>query len=297
MNIEKPLRILVRRSAAMGDVIMSTGVVRELKIRYINSEIDVVTEFADVYKNNPHVKNMYHPDYFPNAYGLYDLYINLDDSYEHNPVNHYLDSYFYRAFGENNLDKSVDLFETDEDHSMILDFQRQHQLDQYIVVHMRNWYWELKNMNLQTWFDVYAQIFEQHENLRVVCVGSASDHYIDLPMFVDARGKFTPQQLKVLIEGARCFVGTDSGPFHCAAATDTPIVALLTHLLPERIVPYRHMLSQGWNTTAISAEIDCIGCNDRQARPVNQIICERGNMPCKDSFNSRVIADAITKTL
>jgi len=297
MNIEKPLRILVRRRAALGDVIMSTGVVRELKIRYINSEIDVVTEFTDVYKNNPHVKNVYHPDYFPNDYKLYDLYINLDDSYEHNPVNHYLDSYFYRAFGENNLDKSVDLFETDEDHSMILDFQHQHQLDQYIVVHMRNWYWELKNMNLQTWFDVYAQIFEQHENLRVVCVGSASDHYIDLPMFADARGKFTPQQLKVLIEGARCFVGTDSGPFHCAAATDTPIVALLTHLLPERIVPYRASLAQGWNTTAISAEIDCIGCNDRQARPVNQIICERGNMPCKDSFNSKTIADAIIKTL
>jgi len=296
MNIERPTQILVLRRAAMGDAIMSTGVIRELKKRYANSVIDMVTEFADVYKNNPHVRQVYHPDSCPVHPGLYDLYINLDNCYENNPLNHYLDSYFYRAFGENNLDKSVDLFETDEDHSTMLNFQHQHQLDQYIVVHMRNWHWELKNMNLQTWFDVYAHVFEHTEGLRVVCVGSASDHYIDLPMFVDARNNFTPQQLKVLIAGAQCFVGTDSGPYHCAAATDTPMVALLTHLLPERIVPYRHG-EYGWRTTAISADIDCTGCNDRQVRPVNQIICERGNMPCKDSFNSKTIADAIIKTL
>jgi ADP-heptose:LPS heptosyltransferase len=295
MNIERPIQILVRRRAALGDAIMSTGVVRELKKRYSNCEIDLITDFPDAYRNSPHVRQLFTTSHAINP-TVYDLYINLDDCYEFNPENHYLDSYFYRALGENTVDRSVELFDTDEDKTQILNFLNQNQLDQYIVVHMRNWYWELKNMALQTWFDVYAEVFEKHNNIKVVCVGGATDFFIDLPMFVDARGNLTPQQLKVLISGARCFVGTDSAPYHCAAATDTPIVALLTHLLPERIVPYRHG-KYGWNTTAISAEIDCIGCNDRQARPVSQIICERGTMPCKDSFNSKAIANAIINTL
>jgi ADP-heptose:LPS heptosyltransferase len=54
MNIERPIQILVRRQAALGDVIMSTGVVRELKNRYI-CDIDVATEFPNVYDNNPNV--------------------------------------------------------------------------------------------------------------------------------------------------------------------------------------------------------------------------------------------------
>jgi ADP-heptose:LPS heptosyltransferase len=296
MNIERPTQILVRRRAALGDVIMSTGVVRELKHRYPDADIDVITEHVDVYRDNPHVRRVLNAAVVAVDPAAYDVYVNLDDCYEHNPLNHYLDSYFYRAFGNNTLDHSVELFDSDEDRAHILNLQHSNQLDQYIVVHMRNWHWELKNMNIQTWFDVYAYVFEHTEGLRVVCVGSDADHYIDLPMFVDARGQYTPQQLKVLIAGAQCFVGTDSGPYHCAAATDTPIIALLTHLKPERIVPYRHG-EYGWRTTAISADIDCVGCNDRQVRPVNQIICERGNMPCKDSFNSLTIADAILKTL
>jgi ADP-heptose:LPS heptosyltransferase len=104
----------------------------------------------------------------------------------------------------------------------------------------------------------------------------------------------------VLMDGARCFVGTDSAPYHCAAASDTHVIALLTHLHPDRILPIRNRgLGTGlsWNATAITADIDCVGCNDRQARPVSQIICERGTMPCKDSFDSTEIATAIMEQL
>ncbi len=96
MKIEKQIKILVRRRAALGDVIMSTGVVRELKNRY-DCSIDVATEFPNVYDNNPNVRAIYHTNAMPDP-ANYDLYINLDDAYEHNPLNHYLDSYFYRAF-------------------------------------------------------------------------------------------------------------------------------------------------------------------------------------------------------
>ena len=71
MNIERPVQILVRRRAALGDVIMSTGVVRELKSKY-RCEIDVATEFPNVFDNNPHVRAIYHTDATPDVKN-YDL--------------------------------------------------------------------------------------------------------------------------------------------------------------------------------------------------------------------------------
>ena len=111
MNLERPIQILVRRRAALGDVIMSTGVVRELKKKYNNNcEIDVATEVLEVYNNNPHVRNVFHTHEIPEV-DKYDIYINLDDAYEYNPLNNYVDSYFYRAFGTSAVDnKAVELF-------------------------------------------------------------------------------------------------------------------------------------------------------------------------------------------
>jgi len=69
-----------------------------------------------VFNNNPHVRALYHTEAMPNP-AAYDLYINLDDAYEYNPVNHYVDSYFYRAFGTSTVaNKSVELFANDNDH-------------------------------------------------------------------------------------------------------------------------------------------------------------------------------------
>ena len=86
MNIEKPMQVLIRRRASLGDVIMATGVVRELKKKY-KCDIDIATEYPNVFDNNPHVRAIYHTDATPKVES-YDLYVNLDDAYELNPVNH-----------------------------------------------------------------------------------------------------------------------------------------------------------------------------------------------------------------
>jgi ADP-heptose:LPS heptosyltransferase len=91
-------------------------------------------------------------------------------------------------------------------------------------------------------------------------------------------------------------VGIDSGPFHCAAASKTHIVALLTHLKAERIIPERKWM-KGYDVTAIETLEDCRGCNDRQALPVRQLVCEKGNYPCTTNFDTQAIANAILKTL
>lgn len=290
MKIERPIQILVRRRAALGDVIMSTGVVRELKDRY-DCIIDIATEFPNVYNNNPHVRAIYHTDAMPEP-TAYDLYINLDDAYEHNPLNHYIDSYFYRAFGTSAVDnKAVELFANAVDQDTVNAFVQDNALDAYIVIHIRQWYWALKNMSWDTWYAVFERLFANRTDFKIVCVGSASDGFVEHPLFVDARDKLSVQQQKLLMDHARCFVGIDSGPYHIAAASNTHIISLHTHLLPERIVP------KNKSVTPILASVDCVGCNDNQQRPISQVICKYGDFRCSNSFDADQIANSILEIL
>jgi len=290
LNIERPQQILVRRRAALGDVIMSTGVVRELKNRY-TCEIDVATEFPNVYNNNPHVRAIYHTNAMPDP-AKYDLYINLDDAYEHNPLNHYLDSYFYRAFGTSAVDnKSVELFHSDYDNDIVNAFCQDNELDRFIVIHIRQWHWALKNMSWDTWYAVFEKLFSTRTDFKIVTVGSSTDGTVDHPLFVDARDRLSVQQQKLLMDSARCFVGIDSGPYHIASASETHIISLHTHLLPERIAP------QHKPYTAIKSSVDCVGCNDNQQRPVSQVICKHGDFRCSNSFDAERIAVNILEIL
>lgn len=296
MKTETPINILVQRRASIGDVIMSTGVVRELKHKYgSNANIDVATDYAEVYRNNPHIRNIFPVDQIPDV-RRWEIFVNLDNAYELNPTEHYVKNYFYRAFGGNSLNQQVELFPNDEDKTAVVDFRQQNELDRYIVVHMRNWHWPAKNITMEVWFDVYAKLFEKRTDFRVVCVGGSTDFEVEHPLFVDARAKFNNQQLKLLCDGAQAFVGVDSGPYWCAAASRTHIIALLTHLRPEVILPIRNW-EDGKNAVAIQTLEDCAGCNDTQRRPVSQLICKKGNTPCNNNFDTDAIATAILKVL
>jgi ADP-heptose:LPS heptosyltransferase len=292
MKLDKPINILVQRRSAIGDVVMTTGVVRELKARYgDNAQIDIGTDCLGVYRNNPHVRNIIPVDQLPNV-GQWDIHYNLDDAYEVNPVDNYVDNYFYRVFGTTDMDKHVELFPTDSDLSVVQDFQTNNELDTYIVVHMRNWHWQAKNIDMAVWLDIYGKLFEETADFKIVCVGGQTDHVVDHPLFVDARDKFDVQQLKVLCDGARAFVGIDSAPYWSASASSTKLIALLTHLRPEVILPFRTA-----PTIAIQTSEACAGCNDRQQRPVRQIVCAKTNYPCINNFNTDQIAKEILKQL
>jgi ADP-heptose:LPS heptosyltransferase len=283
----KPINILVQRRASIGDVIMTTGVVRELKKQYKeNANIIVATDYMEVYKNNPHIAGV-----VPVASvdpKQFDVVYNLDDAYEYSPYTNYVNTYFYRVFGSNTtMDHSVELFDTPTD-KMEID-------GDYIVVHMRNWHWQAKNIDMTVWFDVFAKVFETNDTVKVVCVGGNTDSFVEHPNFIDARNK-TSQQIKALCDGAKCFVGIDSGPYWCAAASKTHIIGLLTHLLPERIMPDRKR-EYMYNATAIQTREDCAGCNDEQTRPIHQIACKKTDFPCTRNFDTDAIATAILETL
>jgi ADP-heptose:LPS heptosyltransferase len=290
LKIKRPINICVKRRAAIGDVVMTTGVVRELKKKYgTTAEITVATDYPGAYKNNPHITRVVPAGADISAF---DVIYNLDDAYEYHTGSNFIDCYFHRVFGHTDFHKSVELFATDEDRTRVLNFQYQNDLDQYIVIHMRNWHRQAKNISTTVWFDIFARLFEQTTDFKIVVVGGRTDHTVDHPLFVDAREQFNDQQLKCLMDNAACFVGIDSGPFWCAAASDTHLIALLTHLAPDCIMPVRTAKS-----TAIPTLEDCAGCNEKQVTPVRQIVCSKGNTPCINNFDTEAIATAILETL
>ena len=89
-NIKK---ILVIRLSSMGDIILTSALIRNLKTNFPDAEIDFVLakEYEEIYLNNPHIRNIYNYDkswknndlevfkskILSENYGLYDLVIDL----------------------------------------------------------------------------------------------------------------------------------------------------------------------------------------------------------------------------
>jgi len=290
MKLETPTEILVRRKGALGDVIITTGVVRELKNMYgDNCVIDVTTEYPNVYNNNPHVRNVIHTDTELDL-SKYNVVYNLDDTYEYNPGLHFADSYFYRVFGNTNMDKSMELFVNDEQ-TAELDKVVESLGSSFVVIHMRRWHWELKNIAVEVWLDVINRILEADPNVKIACTGGPTDFYPEgHPRVLDIRGLDAGSTCYVM-DHAKCFVGIDSAPFHIAGASETHIVALLSHMYPDRVLPFRDGV-MGSNCTVIQAQVDCVGCHNRQARPVRRIVCERDDYACNKLWDTKAIADA-----
>jgi ADP-heptose:LPS heptosyltransferase len=296
MKIESPVNILVKRRAALGDVVMSTAVVRELYKQHDgNCAITVETEFPLVYKNNPYIVDL--RNWGEVNTNDYDVVYNLDDAYELNPDNHFISSMMSRVFGPHlgNLNQQPDLHVDDNDRSTVdADLA---DIGPFFAVHMRNWHWPLKNIDIEIWADIISRVFEKTTEYKIVCVGGPTDYVFEgHPLIVDARAKYTPQQLRYLLDYARCFVGIDSGPFQIAGASSTHVIGLLTHNPPENIMPIRRM-DPTWHHTAIQADINCVGCNVNQDRPVRGINCIHGDFRCNKLFDTQRIADAILEQL
>ena len=61
-NPQTRTRILVIQTAFLGDVVLTTALIRSLKRIFADSEMDIITipQAADIFKHNPHINNILH---------------------------------------------------------------------------------------------------------------------------------------------------------------------------------------------------------------------------------------------
>jgi ADP-heptose:LPS heptosyltransferase len=286
-------KILLIRHGALGDVIWTTPIVRQIwRDHGGDCLIDVLTLKTEVFQGSPWVNTIMTPETFDRRQALYDKTINLDLAYEKYPSMHLLAAYAKFSHGSIEAVSALEpeLFETRQDQASI---QRRigTEIDgPFLVLHMRRDTWPSRNLNIDKWRAIVDEILSATD-LKIVQVGSPNEVCFD----GDARllnwmGQLSLQQLKVLIAEAQLYLGIDSGTLHVAACTQTPIVAMFTSCHHTYREPLGRDKSQFF---PIPADIECYGCQSRMPPPVTGVVCARGDVACIESFVPEKIGRAI----
>lgn len=289
-------KILVIRSGAMGDVLLATPIIRKLfKDRKGFCTIDIATRYKDIFKNSPYVNNVIQPKELRELKTSYELILNLDLAQEKNKNVHITDAYHFMAFGLNEEDKNLsnnqpELFSSENEVSRIEDWTKKFP-NGYIVCHNRvDESQPYRNVPLPEWNKLLFKILGESK-LPIIQVGSKD---MDVAIhgqneLIDCRDEFTLQELKEVIQRAKLFLGTDAGPLHIAACTNTPIVSFFTIAHHE----FRKPLRTNSVFHPITPNIDCYGCV-KDYPLIWGFECTRKDNACVNKFN---IDEAAKKAL
>ena len=277
MSIKDPVQILVNRTGALGDVLLTTGVIRDLKRQYAESgmrcEIDVRTEFPELFIANPYVRDIY-PRRDLNHY---ERLLDFDLAYEQRPDLHVIDAYA-RIAGVNRERCRPELF---GEVAPFTDLP-----EQYVTIHMRNHHWANRNLPENFWIELIGRIISDTD-LAVVQIGGGTDlSFGEIEGRLYNRvGQYSVHETYAAIQSAQAFVGVDAGSLHIAACTETPILGLFTAVRAE----YREPIGRRAPHINVAADIDCYGCVEGYERPLTTYRCDRGDEECTRRFN----ADAV----
>ncbi len=248
--------ILVNRTGALGDVVLTTPIVRRLKHENPDAEIHIRTGYSDVFRDNPHVMRVWKPDERPD----HDRLVELDLAYERKPLMHVVDAYFIETFGyplKNLYDSQQELF--------YRKLPRPRNVRPMVAVHAARAGWRSRTLPEKTWLEVCRLLKEV--GMRPLLVGTMRDELRGSGHM----GFHHPDLLAQAAAIARCdcFVGSDTGLLHVAGATDTPIVGVFTAVDPAYRLPYRE------NCIAVVPEgMDCLFCHGRREPPATTESCE-----------------------
>lgn len=268
--------INIKRTGALGDVILTTPIIRKLREINPDSVINLYTDCPVVYKNNPNVNGVFTANSCPN-----EFCINLDLVYERNPKTHIIEAYSQYVFDSALINKRTELFPNDDDKKKVLDIKNHYRIINHkaVIIHMAR-SWENRTISLSRWIEFIDRLLEKR--LQPVIVGSGDDLVYDHPQVVNLKNKLSIHHIYLLCSSVYAFVGIDSGLLHVAGATDDnccKVFGIFTCAEAQYRMPFR------LNTSAIESVIDCYGCLHRKPAPVTFAGCDRGDNLCTELIN------------
>lgn len=275
-------RILIIRSGAMGDVLLLTPIIRQIYLdRQGFCEIDIATHYAELFDSNPYISQVISIKDLKRNTKSYDWILNLDMAIERNKNPHITHSYGFYAFGLRNFNGTPEVFSKEEDKQVVGHYIKKLASD-YIVVHNRHDPTQpYRHIDVELWKKFLICLSEIFKT-PILQIGIQDlDIALDTnPYFLDTRGKFNLAQTKELISHAKLFIGTDGGPLHIAACTDTPIVGFFTLVHHSSRQPLR----ENGQFIPITPLLDCYGCVKDYPTPWG-FDCRRGDHACVRSFD------------
>ena len=277
----------MRRSGALGDVMMATPILRELNRRHPNVKVIFATQCPDALRGNPYVHSIVSS--MEQILGQTSTVYDLDLAYEYRPKMHIVDAYAQVVFGAPVSDKRIDLNSTRADfihaHTLMgshVSFER----DKVVVVHQAV-SWANRTWPKQYWDQVVQNLASRGH--KVVVVGRGGDFQSDMISgVVNLVNKLTIPQVREVISHAKLFIGPDSGLMHVAQSTHTPIIGFFTVANPD----YR--ITRPKDFITCTPRSDCRFCLHEERPPVTFVGCRVGTLQClKEITPHDVVSKAI----
>lgn len=240
------LPFVIRRMGAIGDVLLTTPLIAEIKRQNPRSEIFVETAYPQLFKNNPNVKEAAHWEF--NDARRWACVIDLDLSYE-NMVNTGIQDAYFKTANIIGKPAAPELYPDPETVKSVADSLGD---KQWVAVHVGPSTWKGKHWPFDRWEKVCRRLSDK--GWRVLLVGTPGP---SLPNYLDLRGQTDFQTLAAVMRCCKLFVGIDSFPIHVAQSQGTAVVGLFGATLPEFILTGDY--------TAVCGDAPCAGERHRVA--------------------------------
>jgi ADP-heptose:LPS heptosyltransferase len=276
------MRVLVKRDAAIGDVLLTTPVLRALRLKWPEARITVATLFPELFRDNPDVRLAVKKA----PAQIFDQSYDLNLAYERAPSLHIVDAY-----------ASVCGVECVEKRSRIYPNASERAFSEGLL---RGTHWVTLHAGPSAWLgrhwppEKFAQVSRtlRAEGWKIALIGAASPAVIDHDL--DLRGKTSIHQLAAIVERSDLFLGVDSFPMHLAVASRRPTVALFGCIDPSLRLPGS---PEARGVTAPLQHVWCLGCHHFLPAPRTHTGCFRDRVLCMEMLTPETVLSAVYDVL
>lgn len=284
-------KIGVKRTGALGDCIVATGIIEKLKNDNPASEIFVCTKQPFAFSNNHNIVKIFENNELMDC----DIVYDLDLVYESRPDTKRWIAYADSVFGEGEYIEAEilpKLYSKQVDRIDLLNKIKSNKLfvgNNFVVIHPNANSWESRKLSKEVWDEVIDILILK--GYKVISVGKNGDLKLrEREMFFDMIDKFELGEIRELIKNAKMFIGLDSGIMHIALSTNTKVIGIFSVADPKNVIYRKH------NSVAVEPESECKYCLTYKVKPpVTFLKCQQGNNECINSITSGKIIEAVEK--
>jgi ADP-heptose:LPS heptosyltransferase len=273
----KNKKIILQRKGAIGDVLMTTPIIRKLKEIYPDHKLifNTIKECSRVLENNPFIDEL---NYESNVKGA----IALD--YECFPEENRL-KVMARQAGIKLNSYKPEIYFTNEELNYQKKFFERLPKRRYVAFHTGR-SWKNREINIEKW-----KVVAKWLGIKGYSIVQFGDSQTEMMENVghDLTALFV-RQTAVLLKGCDFFVGIDSAIAHFAKAADIPQVIVYGCTDPKVL------RNSDKEYSVWMSDLECAGCQQRKPS-ATYVECERNKIYCVDLITPEMIIKTIKEML
>lgn len=266
--------ILIQRLGAHGDVLTAASVCPALKKKHPGCKIIFLTQVPNVLEGNPYINRVISRQEQISERS-FDVFYNLDMSYEYRPHSHLLESY-------------ADVVGVPVEDCQNFLKTGTSNYKNWIIIHPGRTNWVGREWSPENFSIIASRLMDRGE--KVLCIGDNDDYVINCTE--NRRRLDDIPTTAAIIKDAKLFIGIDSFPMHIAQTFNVPGVCFFGCVDPKLRIYSDKMKS-------ITAQnLACLGCHHKKPAPCTVTNnCETGTLDCVKNVSVEKMWTEILKIL